>query len=438
MWDRKLYSLLTDDDGEVRSCEAIPEGACSDVPRNFVLNAANGSCTKLAEQLASPGLVLPWLLDAVGAPVFLVGWLEPIRQGGSLLPQLLVSAQIRARRVRKWFWVAAGTVQALLLALMAVAVAGMGGAAAGVAIVGLLALFSAASGVGSVAFADVLGKTVPKGKRGQLLAVRASAGGALTLAAGLVVRRVVGQEAGVAVYAALIGAAAVLWLVGAAFFAAIKETPGATAGARDAVAEIGRGVRAVRDERAFRRYLAVRGLLLATELQIPFLALHARSLGLPGDALGVLMIGLALADLLGSPVWGRLADRASSRMVMTAGAATSGLALVIALLLDVFGGPSGAWVVAPIFVLAGLAKAGVRLGRKTYLVDATRERDRALYVSTSNTGMGALAFAYGVLGFVPQLVGMTMLLLVLLGLSVLGLVASRLLPEAERAAFGRP
>lgn len=437
MWDRKLYSLLTDDDGEVRSCEAIPEEACPDVPRNFLLNAANGSCTKLAEQLASPGLVLPWLLGAVGAPVFLVGWLEPVRQGGALLPQILVSAEIRGRPVRKWFWVGAGTTQAVLLALMAGAVISIRGGAAGAAVVALLALFSMASGVGSVAFADVMGKTVPKGKRGQLLAVRASAGGALTVAAGLVVREVVGQKAAAPVFAGLIGAAALLWLAGAALFAVIQESPGTTGGGRDAIAEVRRGLRAVGEESAFRRYLATRGLLLAVELQIPFLALHARSLGLPGDALGVLMIGLAVADLLGSPVWGRLSDRVSSRMVMTAAAAASILALVYALVLDAApdSGPSP-WVVAPIFLLAGLARSGVRLGRKTYLVDATRERDRALYVSASNTGMGALAFAYGVLGAIPQLVGLTALLLVLLGLSAAGAVASLLVPEAEDAAFG--
>ena len=35
----------------------------------------------LAEQLASPGLVLPWILGAVGAPAALVGLLVPTRRG---------------------------------------------------------------------------------------------------------------------------------------------------------------------------------------------------------------------------------------------------------------------------------------------------------------------------------------------------------------------
>jgi 2-C-methyl-D-erythritol 2,4-cyclodiphosphate synthase len=36
--------------------------------RAYLLNVANGACTKLAEKLAGPDLVLPWLLGAIAAP----------------------------------------------------------------------------------------------------------------------------------------------------------------------------------------------------------------------------------------------------------------------------------------------------------------------------------------------------------------------------------
>jgi len=69
--------LDADDATEGSVCEGIPDEACTDAPRNFALNAANGAATKTAEQLASPGVVLPLLLAAVGAPVALAGALEP-------------------------------------------------------------------------------------------------------------------------------------------------------------------------------------------------------------------------------------------------------------------------------------------------------------------------------------------------------------------------
>jgi hypothetical protein len=74
-------------------------------PQNFVLNVLNGSAPKLVEQLASPGLVLPWLFSAIGAPTALAGLLVPVKEAGSLLPQLAVAGSIRAYQKRKWFWV---------------------------------------------------------------------------------------------------------------------------------------------------------------------------------------------------------------------------------------------------------------------------------------------------------------------------------------------
>jgi len=37
-------------------------------PRAYLLNVVNGACTKLAEKLAGPDLVLPWLRGAIAAP----------------------------------------------------------------------------------------------------------------------------------------------------------------------------------------------------------------------------------------------------------------------------------------------------------------------------------------------------------------------------------
>jgi hypothetical protein len=84
--------------------------------------------------------------------------------------------------------VGGGSTQALLLALIIPTSIWLSLVFAGWMIVALPALFSVASGVGSVAFKDVLAKTIPKGKRGRLLAVRATLGGLLTLIAGSILR----------------------------------------------------------------------------------------------------------------------------------------------------------------------------------------------------------------------------------------------------------
>lgn len=60
----KVYEYITEKSDN--SCEEIPDIACREAPGSFILNAANGTLTKLAEAVASPGLVLPWLLASAG------------------------------------------------------------------------------------------------------------------------------------------------------------------------------------------------------------------------------------------------------------------------------------------------------------------------------------------------------------------------------------
>jgi hypothetical protein len=110
-----VYTILSGEDEYDRACKIIPDSLCTNLPLNYVMNIVNGTASKLAEQLASAKVVLPWLLSTMGAPAYIVGFLSPLRQAGTLLPQLVVSGQMRRFEVRKWFWVLSAIVQALML-----------------------------------------------------------------------------------------------------------------------------------------------------------------------------------------------------------------------------------------------------------------------------------------------------------------------------------
>ncbi len=429
----RAYAMLSGDDSTERACEAIPESACSDVPRNYLLNVANGACTKLAEQLASPGLVLPWLLSALGAPAVIAGYLLPLKQAGSLLPQMAVAARIRRAARRKLWWAGAGATQALCLLAMIPAALTLPPVAAGLAIAALVLVFSVASGIGSVAFQDVTGKTVPKGRRGRMLANRATIGGALTLVAALVLR--FGLEVGAAIwpYLALIAAAALLWALAALLFALISEAPGAQEGGKNTLAEARRGLALAGRVPAYRTFLWARGLLLSVELAMPFFVLHAQAVygeALSNLALFVLAVGLA--NVLSSPFWGPFSDRSAAAVLGVAGlvgALAGGLALALALVPALADLPPASY--ALVFLLLGLAEAGVRLGRKTYLVDAAPSDDRPLYVAFSNTAIGGLALVAGAAGLVVDLVGPHSLIVLLAAISLAGALVGRRLPAPE-------
>lgn len=383
--------------------------------------------------------MLPWLLSALGAPAVVAGYLLPIKQAGALLPQLAVAGRIRSARLRKWFWVGAGAIQAVALLAMIAAALSLEGWAAGLAIAGLMAVFSIASGVGSVAFQDVMGKTVPKGRRGRLLSNRAALGGGLTLLAALYLRYGLGGGESLAPYLMLLGAAALLWALAALLFALTVEAPGASEGGRSMLREVNQGLRYVKAISPFGTFLGVRALLLSVELATPFFALHAQDLyGEGAAALALFVFAVGLANVVSSPFWGAFADAEARRVLMLSGIIGASAA-ALALAIGMVGGEGSAFVYTPVFLLLGLAEAGVRLGRKTYLVDAAPSEERPLLVAFSNTAIGGLALAFGALGLVMDTAGAEVMLALLGALALGGAALAVTLPESEEflAEFNR-
>lgn len=99
-----IYDKLVNDE-DARACDSIPDGACKEVPGNFLKTLITLFLTKLGDALVNPKITLPWLLQSLGAPMWMLGWLVPIRESGSMLPQLAIASAVRRMEVRKWMWV---------------------------------------------------------------------------------------------------------------------------------------------------------------------------------------------------------------------------------------------------------------------------------------------------------------------------------------------
>lgn len=428
-----LYDLVTGDE-DARVCKDIPDAACNDQPANFFLQLGAYVCNKIGDELASAKLVLPWLLSAAGAPAFFIGLLVPLREALVLLPQLFVAALIRARAVRKWFWVGGSVVQALSVAAMAAAALLLEGAAAGWAVVGLLVIFSLARGVGSVAAKDVMGKTVSKTRRGTLTGYATAAAGLVTVVVGawLQWRGGASGEAGGAVGLLLLAAGA--WLVAAALFAGLREAPGATAGGGNAGREALRSLAILRTDAPFRRFVITRALLVSTALLVPFYAALAREVSDSGiGGLGALLVAAGVAATVSSGFWGRLADR-SSRDVLRLAATFAGVLSLGVAAWYLAGTPllPPGLVIIGAFFLIGIAHAGVRIGRKTYLVDMATAETRATYVAVSNTAIGVVLLAGGVFGVVATVVGIAPTIGLLGLFSLAGALGAGRLDEVTR------
>jgi hypothetical protein len=437
-----LYDLVTGDE-DARVCKDIPPESCNDQPRNFFAYLGANLLTKVADELCSAKLILPWLLGALGAPGLLVGLLVPIREAGVLLPQLAVAAYIRRLPLRRGVWIWGSLLSAAVLVLMALAAATLSGAAAGWVIVALLVLFSLSRGLCSVSAKDVLGKTVSKARRGNLMGVSAGIAGALTLALGLALQlagpgesQAAGGEAdggAVAVLVLLLGGAAALFALAALVFRLIREQPGATEGGGNALATALEHLALLRTDPLFRRFVLVRVSLLSVALAPPFYVLLAQR-GSEGGlgGLGLLIIASGLAGSISAPVWGRLSDR-SARLVMVSASAGAGLVGVLTWLSAQADGVllEQTWLFALLFLLLNIAHAGVRLGRKVYLVDMASSDTRAAMVAVSNTVIGVAMLAGGLIGVVADLYDAATVILALGLASIAAALYARRLAEVS-------
>lgn len=429
----RAFAILTSED-EGRVCRDIPDSACREEPRSFLTHVVSLAGTKIADGLVDPKLVLSWLLATAGAPAAHAGLLVPVREAGALLPQLFTAASIRAMPKRKGAWAAGSIVQGLCALGLAAAAFTLEGATLGATVVGLVAVLALARSVCSVAYKDVLGKTVSKSRRGTATGTAGSVAagflivfGAL-LAHGLVERLTLVQGA--------LLLAGLLWIASGVLFATLDEAPGATEGGGNAFDVARENLALLRDDPQLVRFIAARGLLTATALAPPFMvALVARTRADAGTSagfggVGLLVIASAFASLVSGYVWGRLSDR-SSRLVLVCTGLAGAVALAATAALGLGGVLASELALTPLLFGLMIAYEGVRLGRSTHVVDMASAETRAAYTALSNTIIGVLLLGGGVFGFVASRFGEAAVLGVMAGMCALAVPVAWGLEEVQ-------
>ncbi|WP_416307723.1 MFS transporter [Neptunicella sp. SCSIO 80796] len=422
-----LYEYLADEE-DARVCTEISESACHVVPGNFFLILIAQFFTKLGDALTSTKVVLPWLMNSVGAPVFLSGLLVPVRESGSLIPQLVVGGVIRRFAIRKPFFVTGCILQGTSVAGMGWAALVLSGITAGLVIIGLLIVFSLARGICSVASKDVLGKTIPKQRRGRLTGYSASAAGLISIGVGVVLMLDINLQQSSYL---LLFAGTGCWLLAALHYALIKEYAGATEGGGNALQQGVNRLKLLKTDIPFRRFVLVRCLLMSSGLSAPYFIMLAQTLGKDSSLLnlGIFIAIGGFASFISGGMWGKLADRSSRKVLLLTAAMTAILCLAGGL--TSYLQPTGSlWILMLLFLLISVTHQGVRLGRKTYLVDLAKGNKRTDYVAVSNSLIGIMLLFVGAMGAVMAHFSLALAFIVFALTSGLALLIGRYLPEA--------
>jgi hypothetical protein len=84
-----------------------------------------------------------------------------------------------------------------------------------------------------------------------------------------------------------------------------------------------------------------------------------------------------------------------------------------------------------VYLLLALTHTGVRVARKTYVVDMAGGDRRTEYVAVANTAMGVLLLGAGAVSSVLASFGPEVALVFLALLGAVGVVTARMLPEVS-------
>lgn len=418
---------------DARACKAIDERACRVVPGNYFLTLISYFFNTLADSIANAKVIIPWIMQTLNAPIFLISFLVPIRESGAMLPQLFIGAYIRQKPIRKWVWVFGAVLQALSMCGIALVAYTLEGMVAGYAIIALLLLFSLARGLSSVAAKDVLGKTIPKKRRGKLTGISSSFAGLVVIVLGAYLLLVGEKPFSPENFAVLLCLAGFCWILAAFFYGNITEYPGETEGGGNAAAIAIKKISLLKTDKMFRLFVISRALFLSSVLSAPFFIILAQEYTNSNTyLLGFFILANGLSALLSAPFWGNFADL-SSRKVMIVGAMITSVLGVVLFCIDLTAPHwfANIWFMPVLYFFLSIGYHGIRVGRKTYVVDMAEGNKRTDYVSVSNTLIGFILLLTGFVGSLNAIMSISSIILTLSIVGFIGVYLTYKLPEVQ-------
>ena len=353
--------------------------------------------TKTGDQLVNAKTVLPWVMGAVGAPLQLIGLLVPIRESLSMLPQFVLAGYLRSLSYRKPAWIAGALIQSFAIITMGLSATFFEGAVSAWIILAALAVFSLGRALCSITGKDILGKTVSKSQRGRVNGWATSGSGAVTMVLALCGISWLTHEEAKGWLLLPFALAVVLWWGAIVSYQGIREKKGKTDRVKSALAQTAHTWDLVRKDVPFRNFLIARSLMTGSALAAPYLVLISQqSTGFEMSQLGSFMMAGAVGAAISGWIWGRMADQSSRRVLSCA----SGLAALVCFSILATRGIShdsqlARWIYPVLFMVLHVAHAGVRVGRKTYLLNLAEGNRRTDYVAISNTLVGSFLILAG-------------------------------------------
>ena len=350
--------------------------------RNFIGGLWHGAFLAFGMALTQPNTVISsFIADLTGSTLW-VGGLATVLTVAAVLPQPFVARWVEPRQRKMPYLMLAIYLRVISWGVLAWLVYYIGAEQPQLlawALVVLLAIFYAGGGLGNIPYTDIIGKIIPKDRRGAFFGGIRVLAGPLAVGAALLARRILADVAYPNNYAMLFGFAAAGLAVASLGFWMIREPPQDNGKSKPQPwREYGTHI--ISAGRKLKSLVNVQLLTGFSLMALPFYVVYAQDeLNAPLEATGWFLLAQVLGGVFATLLWARLVDRAGSRRMIAFCAITSAVTPILAVLLGSFG-----WkMLFIVFFLAGATFNGRQVGFNSALLELAPSTERPTYTGVN-------------------------------------------------------
>lgn len=393
-----------------------------EIEKTFRLGVINGIFYLFAATLLDPTLVLVAFLSNLTDSVLLLGLVVPLSQAGWSLPQLFISGYVQNQPVKINIYKRASYIRVVAWGILAAAMNFVRNPDL------MLILFfltfstsSLASGLGGLPFTEVVSKTIPPRRRGELFAIRLGMGGLVSVAGSFFVRWILGSNSPLE-YPHNYGLLGFLYFifasVGLMIFNQVKEKPDEIIVPRRKLGpQIKLGWQILKENINYRYFVIVEILMIFSGVAVPFFAVYTQQqLGGSSSWVGIYLVVAMVSNLTVNLIFSRISRRISNQLILKIAAFCGiGMSLWVLIIMLVAPGLSFSsqlvsFLLIPAFILNSFRQNGLTVSGNSLLLSITPPQIRTVMLGFTQTLLGVFLVTSGFAGIIVRFAGFPWLL----------------------------
>ncbi|HUI10665.1 MAG TPA: MFS transporter [Bacteroidota bacterium] len=352
--------------------------------KNFLLNTVEGALFVASTAFINPQTVLPALVSRLGGSNVAVGALGVIVYLGVFIPQLFAARSVETLAWKKPWALFYGLIHRLFVLAMGIATLFLGADHPGTALLVFLLFYTAmqvVAGVATPGWFDLFAKVTSPRRRGLLVGLRNSAGGAGAFLCGLLLTWILAAWGFPASFAIAFFAAFILQMASFWTLSSLVETEGSAVTPRRSFASFLRELPAVlRANPPFRQFITACAILTVATMPMSFYTVYALGkFQADESAVGQFTLIMVAIQVVSSLVTGYMADRYGNKTALIVASVSLLGASLTALVAPTLG-----WF-RLVYLLLGINLGTEINARYNMSIEYGPARKRSTYVGMMNT-----------------------------------------------------